>query len=41
MKKVKDVKTLEMFFLLYKNYKILNQQNLKSEQIVIYFFCNK
>ena len=28
MKKVKDVKTLEKFSLLYKNYKILNLQNL-------------
>ena len=28
MKKVKDVKTLEKFLLLYKNYKILNLQNL-------------
>ena len=28
MKKVKDVKTLENFSLLYKNYKILKLQNL-------------
>ena len=28
MKKVKDVETLEKFSLLYKNYKILNLQNL-------------
>ena len=28
MKKVKDIKTLEKFSLLYKNYKILNLQNL-------------
>lgn len=41
MKKIQDTKTLEEFSLLYKNYKILNQQDLKLEQIVIYTFCNK
>ena len=43
MKKVKDVKTLEKFSLLYKNYKILNLQNfnLKFEHYKDEFEYNK